>query len=203
MLMDKSFNREVNEDLNANFKADVEKEIDDLRMAGLINLKESEYLLGAEAETPKFYGLPKIHKGFNPFPVFRPIVSGCDSCCERISNFVDYHLKPMAQRNASFIRDTTDFLRKIKDLQIKSGSILVSADVTGLYTVIDHEEGAEACREALDMRSLEDQTRLPSQYIKRLVKLILQSNCFTFLGRFFFLSDNGHSYGNTHGTELR
>ena len=44
------------------------------------------------------------------------------------------------------MKDTTDFVRKIQDVELVEGSILVSADVSGLYTVINHEEGAEACR---------------------------------------------------------
>ena len=65
------------------------------------------------------------------------------------------------------------------------GSILVSADVSGLYTVINHEEGAEACREALERRPEIERRRLPSKVISDLVLLILKSNCFTFLKRYF------------------
>ena len=118
-------------------------------------------------------------------PSQRPIVSGCNSVCERLSNFVDFHLKGPSQKNPSWVKDTTDFVRKIQNVKVDAGSIIVSADVSGLYTVINHEEGAEACWEALERRSEEERRRLPSRVISDLVLLILKSNCFTFLNRFF------------------
>ena len=89
-------------------------------------------------------GLPKIHKNFDSIPPFRPIVSGCGSVCEKISNLVDFHLQPLAKQNASFIKDTTDFCRKIKNVRCSEGAILVSADVSALYTEIDHDDGIRA-----------------------------------------------------------
>ena len=117
---------------------------------------EVEYLDADDTQTPKFYGLPKVHKNFDSIPAFRPIVSGRGSCCERISNFVDFFLQPLARKKKSFVKDTTEFVKKIKDVRCKPGDILVSADVTGLYTVINHEEGIEACVEALEGRSREE-----------------------------------------------
>ena len=185
MLKDENFYIEKEEDLNGSFEKDVELKINEFRADGYISYKEADYLLENKPETPKFYALPKIHKGFDPFPPLRPIVSGCNSCCERISNFVDFHLKKVAQKNDSYVKDTTDFVRKIQDVELNEGSIVVSADVTGLYTVIDHQEGADACREALETRPESEKQRLPSFVISDLVLMILKSNCFVFLGRFF------------------
>ena len=56
---------------------------------------------------PVFYTLTKIHK---PTPVGRPIISGCDGPTERISAFVDHLIQPIAQKQASYLKDTTDFL---------------------------------------------------------------------------------------------
>ena len=118
-------------------------------------------------------------------PPFRPIVSGCGSCCEKISNFVDYYLKPLARENNSYIKDTTDFIRKIEGIECAGNAVLVSADVSGLYTVINHEEGVEACGKMLDGRGEDEKRRMPTVFIKRLVALILKSNCFSFLGKFY------------------
>ena len=44
----------------------------------------------------------------------------------------------------SYIKDTADFLDKLKDLgQVPEGAILVTADVVGLYPSIPHTEGLE------------------------------------------------------------
>jgi hypothetical protein len=57
--------------------------------------------------------------------------------------------------------------------------------VTGLYTVIDHDKGIQACEEAIENRNQEQKKRMPTKYISRLLRLILKSNCFTFMKRFF------------------
>ena len=47
----------------------------------------------------------------------------------------------------SYIKDTADFLDKLKDLgEVPEGAILVTADVIGLYHSIPHTEGLEVLR---------------------------------------------------------
>ena len=47
----------------------------------------------------------------------------------------------------SFVKDTTDFICKIKSVpKLKQNSLLVTLDVTSLYTNIPHEDGIEACK---------------------------------------------------------
>ena len=76
---------------------------------------------------PVFYTLTKIHK---PTPVGRPIISGCDGPTERLSSFVDRLLQPIAQKQKSYLRDSTDFINFIETAI--DNAILVSMDVTSL-----------------------------------------------------------------------
>ena len=87
---------------------------------------------------PVFYTLTKTHK---PNPVGRPIISGCDSPTERISSFVDYLLQAIAKVQESYLKDTTDFLNFIEKTKVVKDTMLVSMDVTILYTNIPQEEG--------------------------------------------------------------
>ena len=87
---------------------------------------------------PIFYTLTKIHK---LMPVGRPIISGCDGPKERISAFVDRLIQPIAQKQDSYLKDTTDFLNFIESTKLPKNTFLVSMDVTSLYTNIPHEEG--------------------------------------------------------------
>ena len=96
---------------------------------------------------PIFYTLTKIHK---PKLVGRPIISGCDGPTERISSFVDTLLQPIAQKQKSFIKDTTDFISFIEKTKIGKDTILISMDVSSLYTNIPQEEGMEIVCKAYD-----------------------------------------------------
>ena len=87
---------------------------------------------------PIFYTLTKIHK---PNPVGRPIISGCEGPTERVSSFVDKLLQPIAQTQKSYLKDTTHFINFIEKTKVSQNTILVSMDVTSLYTNIPQEEG--------------------------------------------------------------
>ena len=54
---------------------------------------------------------------------------------------------------SSYIRDTTDFIHKLRGLpRLPPGSLLGTLDVSSLYTNIPHEEGITACEEYLNRR---------------------------------------------------
>ena len=93
---------------------------------------------------PVFYTLTKIHK---PTPVGRPIISGCSGPTERISAFVDHLIQPIAQLQASYLKDTTDFINFIERIKLPKSAILVSMDVTSLYTCTQtyHKRGYYHC----------------------------------------------------------
>ena len=58
------------------------------------------------------------------------------------------------QNGWSYIRDSNDIINKIKNLKnILSYSILLTADVAGLYPSISHESGLNAIKETLENRA--------------------------------------------------
>ena len=72
------------------------------------------YLQDRECKTPNIYFLPKIHKAITR-PMGRPIVSANGCPTEKISNFVDHFLNPPSTHNKSYVKDTTHFLKIIRD----------------------------------------------------------------------------------------
>ena len=63
-----------------------------------------------QPETSKFYTRPKIHKTGNPG---RPEVSSVYCHTNTISKYVDFHLQPIVKNMRSYVRDITDFLKKL------------------------------------------------------------------------------------------
>ena len=109
-----------------------------------------EFLCPKDIRTSQFYILPKLHKPGIPG---RPIVSSCGAPTKGILKFVDYHLNPLVKKISSYIKDTNDSLLYLREVRLyTTKSLLVTLDVTSLYTNIPHEEGLDACREALNTR---------------------------------------------------
>ena len=77
----------------------------------------------------KLYLLPKIHKRLFNGPG-RPVISNCGTPTEKVSEFLDHHLKPVLQKRLSYIRDSQHFLEKIKTIgSVPENAILATADV--------------------------------------------------------------------------
>ncbi len=84
-------------------------------------------------------------------PPGRPIVSA--NCCpsERISGLVDHFLRPYVQKLPSFILDTPDLIRKIKQIPpLPTNTLLVTLDVVSLYTNIPCIEALRVAKLTLD-----------------------------------------------------
>ena len=93
---------------------------------------------------PTLYLLPKIHK---PDVPGRPIISGCGGPTVRLSEYNDFYLKPLMNNINSYVKDSTDFLKRIFRLNNNiptNNNILVTIDVKSLYTNIPNEEGISA-----------------------------------------------------------
>ena len=108
-----------------------------------------DYFLVNNPKLGRFYLLPKIHKRLQNVPGQR-VISNSGYCTENISAFLEFHLKPLAQKVKSYIKDTNDFLRKIASLSpLPDDIILCTIDVVGLYPNIPHDEGLIALRNSL------------------------------------------------------
>ena len=85
-----------------------------------------------------FYGLPKIH---NPDWPLRSIVSGCNSPTDHLLVCITHFIQLEANNLPSHIKDTKYFLNLIEKLPpLLFNAPLVTADVTPLYTNMQHEE---------------------------------------------------------------
>ena len=109
------------------------------------------------------------------------MISNCGTPTEKGSEILDYHLKPIMQRGKSYIKDSGDFINKIKSLQnISEGAILFTADVVGLYPSILHEIGLKALREALGNR---ENKQISTENLLKKAEIVLKNNYFEFNGK--------------------
>ena len=193
-LSDIKFYERLDKDITANVQERVTIYVNGMHDDGFIDDKTREYLIQTDVKPGQFYILPKVHKPGNPG---RPIVSSNSHPTERISHFVDYYLQPLVHKLPSFVKDTNDFLNKLLTIStLPANSLLVTLDVSSLYTNIPHNEGIYACDHFLTTAShktipttkLCDLIRVPfittfnpslphiSNIIKRHFHLLLSSN---------------------------
>ena len=78
------------------------------------------------------------------------------------------------QRGRSYIKDSGDFLKKMKTLgSLPENAILVTADMVGLYPSIPHEAGLQAVEEALENRN---HKQIPTDKLLKMAQFLLKNN---------------------------
>nr|XP_048706612.1 uncharacterized protein LOC125636878 [Caretta caretta] len=138
-----------------------------------------------EPRPGKFYLLPKIHKPGNPG---RPIISGIGTLTAGLSGYVDSLLRPYATSTPSYLRDTTDFLRKLQSIgDLPDNTILATMDVEALYTNIPHKNGLQTVRNTIP-------DNVTANLVAELCDFVLTHNYFTF-GDNVYLQISGTAMG--------
>ncbi|CAJ0920678.1 unnamed protein product [Ranitomeya imitator] len=157
-----------------------------------IDKKTKVYLTNNHPVTPVIYILPKIHKNLQN-PPGRPIVASTDSILNPLSMFLEKLLTPHTKLTKSFILDTGDFLKKIRNVDIiPHNSILCTFDVNSLYTSIAHDKGIEAVSLTLNEANVDRGTQ---ELCLDLLNLVLRENYFLF-GDDFFVQTCGTAMGS-------
>lgn len=184
--------------LTGNPTASYKREIDNFIHEGYnkqyLTSSERDYLISKNPTIPVIYILPKVHKSFTKFPAGRPIVSSNGSLTEPLSTFIDAHIRPLVEGLPSYLRDTGHFIDTITGIDLKEDDILlVTMDVTSLYTNIPHDIGLIALESFLDTRL---DCSPPTSFLRDMAKLVLTKNYFLF-NNDYFLQVRGTAMGAT------
>ena len=134
-----------------------------------------------------FYLLPKIHKireswPWPDMPEGRPIVSDVDSETYRVSSFIDHYVNPLSVGHASYVKNSFDFVKKINNFKMKPGWLLVTGDVSALYTNMHFQRTINCVKDAFKNNP---DPRRPDEGILKLLQISLTNNDFNFNGEFF------------------
>ena len=130
--------------------------------------------------TPKFYGLPKIHKPLNEegIPPVRPIISDVNSLLSRTAQFVDHVLQPLAQSYTDYIKNSTQLIQNLENTEIKEEVTLVTMDVVSLYPSIPQQECLGIIHS--EMCKLSELIIFDPNLITQLLQVNMNNNFFTF-----------------------
>ena len=185
-----SYYEQVDELFMSNAKETISKLIQEGFDNGYICKDEYEALDPEDKGAARFYEIFKVHKNHPPgsIPPARPIISGNNSITENLSRYVNFHIQHLVHNIPSYLQDTPHFLRTLEN-QNQNGEplkneILVTIDVSSLYTNISPQEGIEEVRKFLIQNSEKDQD-IPTEFILRMLEQVLEKNIFEFDKKLF------------------
>ena len=99
------------------------------------------------AGSPKFYGLPKIHKVGMPL---RPIVSSIGTVTYETFKELARILKPLVGKSLHHIQNTQDFLQESKGIQLHPDQCMMSYDVKALFTSVPTQLAINTIKKLLE-----------------------------------------------------
>lgn len=154
-----------------------------------ITKDQFHYLSGPkDIKTRVFYLLPKIHKAKTKWPQpdkmpeGRPIVSDVNSETYRVTEIIDHYLNPLASKHESYIKNTYDFINNIRDFAVKNNYLLVTGDVTALYTNMNIDRSLDTVKQIFSNNP--DPAR-PDKYLLELLEISLKGNDFNFNNQWY------------------
>ena len=134
-------------------------------------------------DSPRFFGLVKIHKPLLPL---RPIVSGIGSISEGCAKHLSKLLNAVKGKNGHAVKNSQDFVNKISELEVPPGKKMVSFDVTALFTSIPVDFALQAAKRKLSAdSSWRRLTELNLDQVLSLLEFCLSTTYFVFQGTFY------------------
>ena len=154
-----------------------------IKAEGEINDSTYRRLYPTGAGSPKYYGLPKIHKEGIPL---RPIISTRGSVIYETLKELARILKPLVGRSPHHIQNTKDFINSIEDIHLKQDECIMSYDVNALFTSIPIQPAVNIIKKHLEEdKELHLRTTITVMHISCLLQFCLRNTYFSFQGRFY------------------
>ncbi len=154
-----------------------------MQKEGEIDEKLHFKLLPRKTQIPRMFGQPKIHKEGNPL---REVVDSSGSVTNDINKFVSKIIKPYAEKNEFTIKNSTEFIRRAKDLKVEDDEVIVSYDVKALYPSVPQLEALDMINNLLtNDTNLKDRTKISPRNIMRLFRICVDNTYFQFMMKLY------------------
>lgn len=137
---------------------------------------------------PTFYVTQKVHKNIEP-----PSGRGCVGDRRSLGMYIK-RTKHLVMELPSFVLDSSDILRKLKDIIIPEDCVLAGVDLESIYSSIPHKAGVHVVSQWLEACH---PLAGPHEFLIELLKMVLDNNCFMFNKKFFSPGE-----GRSHGSRI-
>ena len=84
----------------------------------MITSEERDWIIPETIKPGSVYANPKAHKENIPY---RYIISARGSATEKLAKWAEIQLKTHSRKHRAYLKDTTDFLKFIEDVNIRKG----------------------------------------------------------------------------------
>ncbi|BHF80590.1 hypothetical protein SprV_0702371800 [Sparganum proliferum] len=152
-----------------------------LENSGAITPTDRRMARAQETALARFNGLPKVHKEGAPL---RPIVSLKGTPTYGLAKWPFRCLKFLTADSDTTVCSSTQFLEKLKGVSLLPNEVMVSFDVTSLFTSIPQDLTIETVEPLLRSKYNETENRLGHAQVLQLLKFCLKTY-FTFDGTIY------------------
>lgn len=151
-----------------------------LKSISLFNEFTASNLILKNPSPPILYALPKLHKPSIPV---RPIVSYTNAPSVKLCKWLTKNLPKFTKfQSTNSIKNSLDLIQKIKNTKVPHNSLLISLDVTNLFSSVPPSE-------VLDLINRMLKTHQSNHFLiddlSKLTQLTLEQNYFIFNGNFY------------------
>ena len=116
----------------------------------------------------------------------RPIVSSCATITYNIARELARILKPLVGRSEHHVLNTKAFVDALSNIQLEEGEIIMSYDVSALFTSVPVDQALTLVSELLHLdTTLKDRTDMSPDSITQLLSLCLKGTYFVFQGQYY------------------
>ena len=133
--------------------------------------------------SPKFHGLPKIHKQNIPL---RPIGSSIGSVTYGVAKEISRIIKPLMGTSEHHVNNTKEFADEIRKTKLGEGECITSYEVAALFTSIPVSSALEIIRNKLEQEAdLPNRSFRTADNIIELLGFCLNNTYFLFQDVFY------------------
>ena len=186
LLKENSFYQHLSRDTSPTIHKELSKILQDYKNNNFISQTEYTQLRphGSNSPAARYYGLPKIHKNNMPM---HPIVSACGTAAYNTAKFITKILQNYCGETSSYIKDSTDFIKKIKHLSINpEKETLVSFDVSALFTSIPVPVALQVINSKISTcTNFTNVCKIPTEKFVKLLEFTLINCIFCFNKKFY------------------
>ena len=182
-LLNKPAYKKIPEDPTSRQKNKLISILKNIKAEGGLSEEAYRRMYPSGAGSPKFYGLPKIHKPGIPL---RPIVSSTGTVTYSTAKELAKILKPLVGMSTHHVNNTKDFVEHLKDVRLKQGECIISYDVTVLFTSVPIQPVVNIIQQKLaNDKDLQQRATMSIKHIISLLEFCLKSTCFVFQGQYY------------------